>query len=81
MGFPFWLVVTVSEWGPNLTHTALTSGVCYFGCSKGVPKSVQVLLNGTETVMVLTLRYHIASSIYYLLYTIYHMLSTHVYIR
>ena len=27
-----------------------------FGCSKGVSKSVQVLFNGTEAVMVLTLR-------------------------
>ena len=29
--------------------------VCYFGCLKGVPKSVQVLFNGIEALMVLTL--------------------------
>ena len=37
-----------SRWGASLR-------VCHFGCLKGVSKSVQVLLNGEESVMVLTL--------------------------
>ena len=30
-------------------------GACHFGCLKGVSKAVQVLLNGIEPVMALTL--------------------------
>ena len=37
---------------------------------KGISKSVPVLFNGIEAVMILTLRYHI----YYIPYTIYYML-------
>ena len=35
---------------------AIVSGACCFGCFKGISKSVQVLLNGAEAVMELTLR-------------------------
>ena len=34
----------------SITHNR----VCYFGCLKGVSKSVQVLFNGTDAVLVRT---------------------------
>ena len=36
---------------------------------RGLSKSVQVLLNGIGAILVLALRYHIPSSIYYIPYT------------
>ena len=51
----------------------------YFGCLKGVSKPAQVLFNVLQAVMLLTLRYHVPVAIYYMLYTIYHLLDVSIY--
>ena len=40
----------------NASANPQFKGVCYFGCTKRVSKSVQVRLNGIEAVLLLTLR-------------------------
>ena len=55
----------------KLPERAEAFRVCCLGCFTGVSKSVQVLFNGIEAVMVLTFRYHILSTIH-----LYHVLST-----
>ena len=42
--------------------------VCCLDCLKGFAKSVQVLFNGIEEILVLTLRYHMPSTIYHIPY-------------
>ena len=42
------------HWVLKVSVVLIVYGVCYFGCLKGLSKSVQVVLNGIEAVMVLT---------------------------
>ena len=60
---------------PNHSVRGCCNKAYHFDCLKRMSKSVQVLFNGMEAVMVLTLRYHIPSSTT-TPYTTYHLLST-----
>ena len=65
ISFPFWLVVTANPQTRDREHRA-----CNFGCFKGGLKASLGTVGGIEAVIVLTLRCHIPSTIYYIPYTI-----------